>query len=133
MSRVSKIMSVALLAFFLGTMFFSLFHMSTGMDMSAGMTNCPFMSHEEVICPMNLADHVGAWKSVFLTVAPTLNLLLAVVGITVLIVSTAPNLLQRILCMVPPQNRLLQARTYTFSYRPLQEMFSNGILHPKLH
>jgi len=133
MSRVNKILSVVLLTFFLGTMFFSLFQMSVGMDMSGGMTDCPFMSHEEVICPMNLADHMGAWKSVFLSVTPTLTLLLAVAGIAAFVTSIAPNLLQRIQYPLPSQNRWLQIRTYTFSYRPLQELFSNGILHPKLY
>jgi len=133
MNKATKILSVILLALFLGTMFFSLFHMSMGMDMSGGMTDCPFMSHEEVICPMNLADHIGAWKSVFASVAPTLTLLLAVAGVAVFVASIAPNLLGRVRYASPPLCRWLQTRIYTFSYRPLQELFSNGILHPKLY
>jgi hypothetical protein len=132
MSWVHKILSITLLTFFLGTMFFSLFHMSTGMDMSGGMTDCPFMAHEEVICPMNLSDHIGAWKSVFLSTIPTLTLLLAVAGIAVFVASVAPNLLRKIEYASPPLQRWLEFRTYTFSYRPLQELFSNGILHPKV-
>ena len=133
MNRVHKIISVGLLTFFLGTMFFSLFHMSMGMDMSGGMSDCPFMSHEVMICPMNLADHIGAWKSVFLSVAPTLTLLLAAAGFGVLAACVAPNLLQRICYASPPQNRWLEFERYTFSYRSLQELFSSGILHPKLY
>jgi len=133
MSRINKILSVLILTFFLGTMFFSLFHMSMGMNMSGGMTDCPFMSHGEVICPMNLIDHIGAWKSVFLSAVPTLTFLLAVVGIAVFVASVAPNLLRKIEYASPPLCRWLEVRTYTFSYRPLQELFSNGILHPKLY
>lgn len=122
------------LALVLGTMFIGLFHMSMGTDMSGGMTDCPFMVHEEVICPMNLADHMEAWQSVFLSVAPTLTSLLALAGLTVLLASAAPNLLQRIRYFSPP---LLQAelkpRNYTYWYRPLQELFASGILHPKLY
>ena len=132
MKSVSKLLSFTLLVFFLGTMFFSLFHMSMGMDMSGGMNDCPFMSHEEVVCSMNLADHIGAWKSVFQSIAPAVTLLLAVAGIAVFVASVAPNLLQRMQYALPSQNRWFQARTYTFSYRPFQELFSNGILHPKL-
>jgi hypothetical protein len=127
-----KILSATILLFILGTMFVSLFHMSANMDMSMGMTDCPFMSHDEVICPMNLADHIGAWKSVFLAVAPTITLFLAAAGLLATAVTVAPNVLRiskRILCKqycYPPE------RTYTFSYRPLQELFSKGILHPKL-
>jgi hypothetical protein len=36
-------------------MFFSLFHMSLG-----GGYVCQFMSHQDVVCQMNLTDHVGA-------------------------------------------------------------------------
>jgi len=39
---MTKIVSLTLLTFFLGTMFFSLFHMSMAMDMSGGMTE-PFL------------------------------------------------------------------------------------------
>jgi len=116
----------------LGVMFISLFHMSMGMGMSGGMTDCPFMEHGEVICPMNVVDHMEAWKSAFLSVVPALTLLLAVAGLAVFIASVAPNLLRKIQYAAPPSSRWLQARTYTFSYRPLQELFSSGILHPKL-
>jgi hypothetical protein len=127
-----KAIAVLILTFLLGAMFVSLFHMSMGMDMSGGMTDCPFMAHEEVICPMNLADHIGAWKSVFLSVVPSLTLLLVVAGMTVFVASVAPNLLRKIEYASPPLQRWLEVRTYTFSYRPLQELFSNGILHPKI-
>ena len=132
MSWKTKILSLLLLIFFLGTMFFSLFHMSMGMDMSDGMTNCPLMSHGESICPMNLADHMGAWKSAFLSASPTLMLLFALAGVAVLVTSIAPNLLLKVQYSPPPLYRCVRERICTFSYRPLQKLFSNGILHPKL-
>ena len=116
----------------LGAMFVSLFHVSMGMDMTGGMSDCPFMSHEEVVCSMSIADHIGAWKSAFLAVAPTVVLLLAVVGAGVLIASVAPHLFALKYKPIPILHRQLRERTYTFSYRPLQELFANGILHPKL-
>ena len=121
-----------LIMFFIGSMFVSLFHMSN-MDMKAGMSDCPYMAHEQVICPMNLTDHIGAWKSAFLSTAPTLTLLIAAAGMAVLLASVAPNLLRRKLHVSQPLSRWLRARIYTFSYRPLQELFSSGILHPKLY
>jgi len=127
-----KTIASTMLLFLLGTMFVSLFHLSMGMDMTGGMTDCPFVTHAEVICQMNVADHIGAWKSAFLSVVPALTLLLAVAGIAILVASVAPNLLRKIQYASPPSSRWLQARTYTFSYRPLQELFSSGILHPKL-
>lgn len=130
---MNKALSIILLVFFLGTMFFSLFHMSMGMDMSGEMNDCPFMSHGEVICPMNLIDHIGAWKSTFFSVIPTLTLFLAAVGVAVLLASVAPNLWQGIQYTSSSIYRWLQIRVYTYSYRPLQELFSNGILNPKLY
>lgn len=127
-----KLAANILLLFFLGSMFVSLFHMSH-MDMSAGMSDCPFMSHEAVICPMNLVDHLGAWKSVFSSVTQTAPLLLTWVGLALLVISVAPNLLRKIQHGTPSLLNWLKVRTYTFSYRPLQELFSNGILHPKLY
>jgi hypothetical protein len=127
-----KLLASTILLFLLGAMFVSLFHMSVGMDMSGSMTDCLFMERSEVICPMNLADHIGAWESAFLSIVPTLTLLLAVAGAAVLVASVAPNLLRKIQYSSPPLTRWLQTRIYTFSQRPLQDLFSNGILHSKL-
>lgn len=132
MSRVNKILSSVLLVLFLGTMFLSLFHMSMGMDMAGGMSDCPFMAHEEVVCQMNFADHVGVWKSIFASFVPTLVTLLAVTGVAVLLVSLAPNLLKRFQWPPVPPLSQVNKKLFSFSYRPLQELFSNGILHPKL-
>lgn len=115
----------------LGAMFLSLFSMFSGMDMAGGMSGCPFMSHGEVLCPMNVADHIGAWQSVFQAITPTIVLLLAVVVVAT-ITSVAPHLLLPRYKPIPIIQRRLRERTYAFSHRPLQELFSNGILHPKL-
>ena len=105
----------------------------SSMDMHAGMSDCPFMSHEEVICPMNLTDHIAVWKSVFSSVAPTLTLLLAIAGTAVLVASIAPNLIRRFTQSPPLLVRWIKEKIYTFYHRPLQELFSNGILNPKLY
>ena len=58
-----KLTAYIILTIVLGTMFLSFFHMSTGMNMHSGMSDCPFMSHEETICPMSVMDHIGAWNN----------------------------------------------------------------------
>ena len=126
-----KVTASVILTFVLGTMFVSLFHMSQ-MDMHGGMSDCPFMAHEEVICPMNLADHIAAWKSAFLAVTPMLTLLLAMAGAVAIIASFSPHLFTSKRKPIPILHRQLRERTYSFSYRPFQELFSNGILHPKV-
>ena len=130
-----KIFGALLVTIIAGTMFLSLFQMSMTMsmtmDMTTGMANCPFMSHGEVICKMGIADHLGAWKALFLSTVPTVLFLLAG-ALLVSAIATAPYLvaskIKRLIvcCLQPP------IPTYTYCYRALQELFSNGILHPKL-
>jgi hypothetical protein len=134
MNWVNKITALALTAFFLGSMFFSLFHMSMGMDMSAGgMVDCPFMSASEVICPMDLVGHILAWKSVFAAALPTLALLLIAAGAVALTLAFSAKVLDWarthffVLC------RWLDKRLCTFLYRRFQDLFSSGILNPKLY
>lgn len=110
----------------------SLFHMSIGMNMANGMNDCPFMLHEEVLCPMNLAEHLGALKSMFMAVVPTISLLLAAVGVVALLSTFASYLRTSRYKPVSLLQRQLRERVYSFSHRPLQELFANGILHPKL-
>ena len=118
---------------FLSVMFLSLFHVPVGMDMSGSMSSdCPFMSHEEVICSMSTLDHLTAWKSAFMAVLPSRTLLLLAIAAVVLVLSVAPNLLRRQRYRAVLPTRYLSERTYSYFYRPLQELFSNGILHPKL-
>jgi len=117
---------------FLGAMFGGLFHMTMGMDMTGNMTGCPFMTHEQTLCSMSVLDHIGSWQSVFSAVVPSLTLLLSVLVTAVFVLSVAPNLLLKQRFRELPLSRELLHRTYSFSYRPLQELFSNGILHPKL-
>ena len=116
--------------FILGAGLFA--HMSMGMDMSGGMTDCPFMESGEVICPMNLADHFSAWKAAFVSVTPTIVTLMLVAGAVALTASTIPFLFTSRRKPIPVRLNALRMRTYSFSYRPLQELFSNGVLHPKL-
>lgn len=117
---------------FLGAMFGGLFHMTMSMDMTGNMIGCPYMTHEEVLCSMSVFDHIGSWQSAFSAVIPSLTLLLSALVAAVLILSVAPNLLLKHKFREPPLSRELLHRTYSYSSRPLQELFSNGILHPKL-
>ena len=119
-----------LITIFLGVMLGGVFLM-TGMDMNGSMTDCPFSSQTEVVCPMSVADHLGAWKAMFVSVVPAVLFLLAS-ALLVPAIITAPHILagkMRSLIMYRTQ---LPIRTYTYCYRALQEQFSNGILHPKL-
>lgn len=129
MNKVLKTSSILILALFLGAMFLSLFQMSSAMDMSQGMSDCPFMSHSEVICSMDVTDHIGAWQSVFASVLPTTFTLIVLLFVAI---STFPAFFLKKYKPSPPLYKQIRERIYTYFHRPLQELFSNGILHPKL-
>lgn len=129
----NKVAGGILLAVFLSVLSLSLFHMpAAGMDMSADTSGCPFMAHETTLCSMSVLDHVGAWKSAFLAVVPGFTLLLSVLVGAIVLLSVAPNLLLKQRYRILPLPKKTNERTYSYSYRPLQELFSSGILHPKL-
>ena len=127
----NSIVTAVLMTLFLGVMFGGLFHMS-GMDMAGDMSGCPYMTHEEVLCSMSIFDHFAAWESHFLALVPQLTVLLLAAAAILTVARIAPHLLSppRRLHAIPIKQ--YRDRTYTFSYRPLQELFSRGILHPKL-
>ena len=117
---------------FLGAMFGGLFHMA-GMEMSGGMTDCPYMSQQETICAMSVSEHLGAWQSTFTSIAPTLFTILGLLFVAVVVGQIAPNLLQEVrLVLLHTLDMQSYTRNLSFVARPLQELFSSGILHPKL-
>lgn len=127
------IITATLIIIFLGVMFGGLFHMSFGMDMFNGMTDCPFSLNQENICTMGATDHIGAWKSVFLSVIPILTTLILAACVITFFTSVAPNLLSKHTYTDFISQKYKQSRSYTFSSRPFQELFADGILHPKLY
>lgn len=77
---------------------------------------------------MDIAAHMDAWKALFESVLPVIVTLIAVVTLTLV---QAPHLLVRRRADIPILQQRLRERTYSFTWRPLQECFSNGILHSK--
>lgn len=139
MQITQKILAGLLLTFFVGGMFVSLFHLSVmmgGMSMTAntpiGMSDCPFESHGESICPMDLMSHIGAWKATFVAALPGFVSLLTTGGLLLLVASLAPNLLGQPRYYVSQYLGHIRERTYTYIYRFWQKLFSKGVLNPKL-
>ena len=134
-SRRSKI-SQAVLSFgifaFLLVGFLSLSHigMSMGMNNAMPMSHCPFMN-EMAICDMSPLEHIGMWQSLFANILTPENMIFILL---LLIVATLP--LSR-LFFSPPKDILIRIRrvpddgwTRTPSF--LEQLFSQGILNPKL-
>jgi len=128
----TKLIGALLFFVFLSGLSFSLFYMSPEVHMAGGASDCPLMVHGEVLCAMNVVDHIGAWQSVFLAVVPTFLLTIFAIVSAVILCTTAPHLLTRLSTSLFWSFRYVRERLYTFPYRPLQELFAKGILHPKL-
>lgn len=127
-----RYLTAAFVSIFLVSFFASLFFASGTMDMATGSVGCPFMLHEETLCSMGTLDHVSAWESAFAGVMPAIVLLLVAVALAQVLWRVLPQFLRRHTERTSAPSYILRERTYTFVLRPLQEMFSSGILHPKL-
>lgn len=101
-------------------------------EMASGMADCPFMTHEETICPMTTLDHLFALRSLFETTIPGIVALTLIVGVALAAFIFAPKLKPLLQLHAHTFLRWRQRSTYTFPYRLFQELFARGILHPKL-
>src|SRR5690606_3084204 len=92
---VHKVMWAGMIAAFLGMLFLSLFFVTVGTDMSGHQSDCPFKSHQETVCGMSVFDHLTAWKSSFTVTGPSSGAVLLALGIMLVALTIAPNLLAR--------------------------------------
>lgn len=135
-STTGKVMLILGLATFL---FFGLFGMShstmnMGPDGSMTMSDCPLMSGQAVVCNMNPLEHIAAWQSMFTGMlqqssSDLLALLLTALGLALVWTKILwPRLDQE-----PRLAFAVVAGRQNYLPPPLlQELFSNGILNPKV-
>lgn len=126
----SKIIGVILLTVFLSVSVIGLFHVSSSMDMGGHTSDCLFISQTETLCSMSVLGHIVAWKSALLATMPTWLFSLVMVAI---VLAFLPTRLQTRRYRVLLNLRTIIERVYSFVYRPWQELFSSGILNPKLY
>ena len=134
-SRKSKIVRLLLpfgIVTFLAISFLSLSYsgMTMGMGDDMSMSHCPFMS-EMGICEMTLSEHIGIWQSLFAHILTPENVLLLLVLLVAVLLPYWTTLFS------PPKDILIQIRRIANDTRVhtppfLQELFSQGILNPKL-
>lgn len=128
-----KILTGTFLIIFVGLMFLSLLQTSNMMSMSHSVSDCASMSHQEVICSVSLSEKISTWKSVFFNLILSTLVLSISIGSVILITGIASKYLKdAFLHKIPILWSQLINRTYTYLVRSMQELFSNGILHPKL-
>ncbi|OGG75018.1 hypothetical protein A3H74_04240 [Candidatus Kaiserbacteria bacterium RIFCSPLOWO2_02_FULL_51_13] len=130
-STAKTLLSFALVAFLLlGTFGFSHAGMTTGMD--GQMADCPF-TPGVAICNMSPLEMISASQSLFTTLPQQqdalLLLMLLVAGALALAVFWKPFIPLRPAVTYSSRRK----REYIPVFNALQELFSNGILNPKLY
>lgn len=97
-------------------------------------SNCPFMPGMTSLCQMNPLEHIAAWQSMFSTIPNQQDVLTILL---LFLASLAFSLFLIHKATYPPIISDLRARfvhnwTRTSVTNPLQELFSSGILNPKI-
>lgn len=94
------------------------------------MLSCPF-SHGSAICAMNAFEHIAAWKTLFAGLPQKSAALLAILIFAFAAAFFAPRRES------PADKSLIAFRRFFLIFRPvfnyLREIFSRGILHPKIY
>jgi len=122
LSRSKVIVGIIITFAYIALSVFSLFmlagHLShEGMPMS----DCPYMAGQHSVCPMDFSSHITAWEDMVQTILPTVLLLII---IAVVFISWKPNVEND-----PP---LFLRRRPERQISPYTELFSRGILNPKI-
>jgi hypothetical protein len=101
---------------------------------STPMEHCPFMTHTDTVCPMSFTAHLAAWQSL-LSHIPTsaVSLMLLMSLLLVALYTHLYARVQRTIYKEPSQSTYNQTpHRHAASFHQLCELFSQGILHPKL-
>ena len=131
-SHLKTILSI-LTFIFVGTLFLSLFHISTDMSMTNHTHGCPMLMEAGAICQMDYNEHLAIWLGVSLATPLLLLILLLLPFVKMVLPVSELWFRQRLLVSISPvfHNHLKQRPNHTV--RNLQELFSGGVLHPKLY
>lgn len=122
--KYGKLLIIMLAAVWILTSWYSLAFMNSTDASMAG--DCPLMSHETMICPMTLAQHIDRWENLFLGISPLLILL---VGLLCLNRKSTSHF---ITLTVRQQRQRWRQRWLTLT-PPLASFIYRGLLQPKLY
>lgn len=131
-SAIKKILAPLLLTTLLFVGLFGLFHITVSMNNPGQGMGCLYMDIAS-LCTMNPFQHIAVWQNVFTASFPKeIFSLIAFILLIILFAFTSWSFWRnsKIALFVA---RVWQFISQIFIVRnPLQEAFSNGILHPKI-
>ncbi len=112
---------------------FGYFHVKNMGSMDIQVPGCPFMIDTSVVCSMNPLQHIEAWQHLF-TAIPSVGITALILLLSALALCISPVFSQFLKHpRVESLFRIPAPRTLNvFRQNYLQEIFSQGILNPKL-
>lgn len=135
-STIGKVVLVLGLVAFLSLGIFGMSHSTMSMepDGSMTMTNCPLMTGQAVVCNMNPLEHIAAWQGMFETTLQqngTDFLILLLTALALTLIWTRSFWPRPKRDHQPALSLIFNGERHLPSPL-LQELFSSGILNPKV-
>ena len=94
---------------------------------------CPFMGEAMSICPMSVIDHIGSWKQIFFA-RPAAELLALIMAVIIIISFGWKILADNAATRLAYWCRYYKKKRYLSKlYNYLAQLFSQGILNPKIY
>lgn len=127
--------SLLLVSAFVGIMFLVLTNNSLSEHHHSDTSShegCPFMSHEDSICPMTALNHLALLRDIFEALIPSLLSLALLAGVATFVYVTIRQFKPILLFDTHTLWRWRIFVTYSFVMRIYQDLFARGILNPKL-
>lgn len=122
LSRSKVILAVLVFFAYIALCVFSLFMLAGHLShVGIPMTDCPYMTGQHSVCPMDVASHITAWQDMVRTILPT---------IVLIIITAAVFTTWRLNMEIGPPIFLRRRPDRQIS--PYTELFARGILNPKI-
>lgn len=119
---------------FVGFLGFSYTDMAMGQDGQMSPPGCFMPGMTTSLCQMGPLEHVAAWQDMFTAVPSQLDSLTLILLLSAVLVFGLLLRRRAIYLLIPSdfQSRPVYQRADTAPFNPFQELFSDGILHPKI-
>lgn len=103
------------------------------MNEDGNMDGCPFTG-KTMLCKMNILEHLSLWQSMFTVIPKKSVVLLVLISVLTAVILFNRSVLTRLLIR-KQESQLLYFLQHSGLYflNIIQEIFSQGILHPKIY
>ena len=101
------------------------------MDNNGEMEGCPFAM--SAICPMGVFEHIGNWQSLFMVILQEISTLSLLITFTLILLIRHKTLYKLPDTATQTQSHYLYQNPEVPIFHYLEEMFSQGILNPRIY